>query len=589
MDITKRLKIREETVENIYDFYLNEKLLVNRNYQRKLVWSIEEKQGFIDTLSKNFPVPLVLVAEVDFKDSKRLEIIDGMQRLNSIVSFIEGEFTLNGKYFDLETIATTKYLLDNKTMQQKLPKLDRVVCKNIASYPVPLSVSSFEKETIIEDIFKRINANGRHLSSQELRQAGSSCRFGYLVRKLSESIRGDVSHTDRLLLNNMKVISINNNKLSYGIDMGGIFWRKHNIITNENIRQSRDEEMVAHLLSAILIEPRPSATSKNLDSFYELEDSQNELIDQKIKKLGEEYIITVFEAVFDEFRKTFEATRSSFFRVLFKSETKYVSRSFQAVFLAFYDLLVKEQMIINDYVKLCKEFEGFGDKFLTQNAETLNLSKYRETAIDTIKGISRKHFTKRKQTDPAFNNGVIKLENILNSSSTENTSYDFKIGLHRLETNGQFDDNCFEKIIKTLTAIANIGCDSIGYVIIGVADKEADSKRFENLYKQKSIEYRNFFITGVNEEVKKYTKEEDYRTQIENKIRQSAISPSNYKDQLLRNIDYFNYFDKKILVLKIYAEDEPAKFGDKYFERQGTSTVEIPRDKEKYLWKRFIK
>jgi hypothetical protein len=588
MEIVKKLTIRPETIETLYEYYIGEKLLVNRKYQRKLVWSIEEKQSFIDSISLNYPIPLFLVAEVPFNSDVKFEIIDGMQRLNAIFAFIEGEFPIQDRHFDLETIGTTKYLKDSEKLIQKLPKLERTFCKNITSYPLPLSVSNFDEHEKIEDIFTRINSNGKHLSSQELRQAGSNTLFGGLVRKISESIRGDVSLSDRLLLNKMKNISINNHDLKYGINMGGIFWRKHNIITNENIRQSRDEEMVAHLLSGMLIEPRPNATSHNLDKFYGLE-GNNVSIEEKIRKLGEKYITTVFQATFDEFRKTFESTGSSFFKIAFHKETKYVSRSFQAAFLAFYDLLVKEQMKIIDYVKLAKAFEGFGDKYLTNNSEYLNHSKEREQAIEAIKGIARKHFVRRKGTDPALNNGVIKLENILNSSDAETINYDFKIGFHRLEKEGKFDDGCLAKSLRTLTAIANAGKESVGYVIIGVADSDDDKKRFESFYGSKAIQHKNFFITGLNDEIKKYSSAEDYKRHLEVKIKASGITPSIYVDQILRNIDYFNYYDKNIVILKIQSEDEPAKFGDKYFERLSSNTLEISRDKEKQLWKRFIK
>lgn len=585
MDITKKLIIRPETVETIFDYYQKEQLLVNRRYQRKLVWTIDEKERFIDSISLNYPVPLFLVAEVLYKGVTILEIIDGMQRLNAITSFIEGEFVYNGKYFDLETIAGTKYLLDKGSLTQKLPKLSRELCKNIASYQLPLSVSIFKEESAIDDIFKRINSNGKHLSSQELRQAGSVNSFGKLVRLLSESIRGDVSHSERLTLNNMKKISINSKDLGYGINMGGVFWKKHNLITNENIRESRDEELVAHLLSAILVEPRPSATSKNLDSFY----GDNRIIEKVIKKLGEEYIFTMFQSVFEEFRKTFESTRSSFFRVLFNEQTSYLNRSFQVFFLAFYDLLVKEQMKIRNYSNLAKSLEGIGDKYITSNAEGYKLAKNREQGVEVVKGLIRSHFVKRRENDPVFNNGVLKLENLLGSSKTENTSYDFKIGLHKMQHPSEFDDNCFEKILRTLTAIANSGNDSVGYVVIGVADKKADSDFHEKFYKTKSIIFKDFLITGVQSEVKFYKSDEEYRTKIENKIKQSKISPSKYIDQILRNIDYFNYYDKSILILKIQTEGEPIKYGESYYERQGTSTVQIPRDKEVNLWKRMLK
>ena len=105
MDVTKELIIRSESIENMYDFYKREILLVNRRYQRKLVWTVEEKENFIDSICHKYPVPLFLVAEVQYKSKTVFEIIDGMQRLNAIMSFIEGEFSLHGKYFDLESTA----------------------------------------------------------------------------------------------------------------------------------------------------------------------------------------------------------------------------------------------------------------------------------------------------------------------------------------------------------------------------------------------------------------------------------------------------------------------------------------------------
>jgi len=231
--------------------------------------------------------------------------------------------------------------------------------------------------------------------------------------------------------------------------MGGIFWRKHNIVTSENIRQSRDEELIAHIISSLLIEPRPSATSKNLDGFYGLENGENHILENQIKKFGEQYCIDVFQAVFEEIRRTFDVSGKSFHKVLFHNETSYLNRSFHVIFLAFYDLLVKEQLKITNYTKLTERLEGIGDQILTPNIEQLNLSKPRETAVSAIKGIIREFTTKRGENDPALNNGVIKLENILSSSNTENTNYDFKIGFHRLEKNGDYDKNALDKILKT--------------------------------------------------------------------------------------------------------------------------------------------
>src|SRR4051812_14228091 len=98
-DIKQDLTHRNESVERVYGFYSAKNFLVNRRYQRKLVWSIEEKRAFVDSLRQAFPVPLILLADVPHEGANRFEIIDGMQRLNAVVSFIEGEFDLEEKYF----------------------------------------------------------------------------------------------------------------------------------------------------------------------------------------------------------------------------------------------------------------------------------------------------------------------------------------------------------------------------------------------------------------------------------------------------------------------------------------------------------
>lgn len=101
----QELTVRSESVQRIYNYYLEHTLIVNRRYQRKLVWSIEEKASFIDSIINSYPVPLILLAESKNEDKLILEIIDGMQRLNAITAFIENEFAVGGKYFDLEAMA----------------------------------------------------------------------------------------------------------------------------------------------------------------------------------------------------------------------------------------------------------------------------------------------------------------------------------------------------------------------------------------------------------------------------------------------------------------------------------------------------
>ena len=54
------LSIKGESIQSLYGSYLKEMFLVNRRYQRKLVWTVEEKRSFINSIVNGYPVPLVL-------------------------------------------------------------------------------------------------------------------------------------------------------------------------------------------------------------------------------------------------------------------------------------------------------------------------------------------------------------------------------------------------------------------------------------------------------------------------------------------------------------------------------------------------
>ncbi|WP_197062745.1 DUF262 domain-containing protein [Bosea sp. UNC402CLCol] len=173
----QELIVRGEQVERVFINFRDNKYVVNRRYQRKLIWTIEEKQNFIDSITRGFPVPIILLAEPLGRQDGTLEIIDGMQRLNAITSFIGNEFPIDGAYFDLNTFATTKDLFDRNVVQQKTPILDRERCLAVASYPVPLSIYEAARGDSVEEVFRRINSGGRQLSRQELRAAGATDAF----------------------------------------------------------------------------------------------------------------------------------------------------------------------------------------------------------------------------------------------------------------------------------------------------------------------------------------------------------------------------------------------------------------------------
>ena len=155
-------RVQQESVQSLYNDYLSGNLLVNRRYQRKLVWTLEDKRLLVNTIAEGYPLPLILLAEVKSRsNSQAREIVDGMQRLNAIFAFIENEFgivvdseehTAEAKdeqravnksakhyYFNLEALASTFAAMKSGDITQGTPVLDLETSRRIVEYQIGTS------------------------------------------------------------------------------------------------------------------------------------------------------------------------------------------------------------------------------------------------------------------------------------------------------------------------------------------------------------------------------------------------------------------------------------------------------------------
>jgi len=82
-----------------FDVYLP---TLGMNLQRDLVWTLLQKQQFIISIIKGIPVNKCAIVEIKKDDdntkSNTYQVIDGKQRLTTVISFYRGEFplTING-------------------------------------------------------------------------------------------------------------------------------------------------------------------------------------------------------------------------------------------------------------------------------------------------------------------------------------------------------------------------------------------------------------------------------------------------------------------------------------------------------------
>ena len=571
--MTKPLDVKGKTISQIARWYFENQLYVNRTYQRKLVWSLEEKKLFIDSLLSRFPTPSIILNEV-FRDGKQYyEIIDGMQRLDAILSFLLGNFPVEYHdtlgYFDKTAIAVLQKELQDTTNTDEYTTLLLDDCLDFADVEIPVVICN-QNEHNITEIFCRINSSGKKLSLQDLRQASVINDFSELVRRCATHIRGDYTYTDLINLSDMRKISLSGKGLNYGINHEDIFWRRHQIITYDNLRKSRDEEIVASILANILLNKTGHVNKNLLDKFYTSESDECKNIITKINSIGMENIEQHFIDAKSCFDTIFNSVNSTFSSYLFSSKTTPGKDNiFQIIFQALFSLL-HEGYIINEYPKFANMlkqqtstiFTKFISGIAVSSAEVSSMySAFYSTAKDNMtKSLSR-------EITPL----EINIKQRLSLSDIELSMTEFKIGILDFSSH-EINTSCIEKIGKTLVAMANTPCSETGYVIVGIANDKSSSADWINTYNVQPLLFDKHFIVGIESEaISKYNNIDKYMQAIKDKFKTLNISEP-LKQYILSNIQIVNFESKALLLFESCKTESESTYDGIAYIRNGNST-----------------
>ena len=79
-------------VSDILNWQRSGSLELNPNFQRRPVWKKGAKSYLIDTILKGFPVPIIFLRDMPSDLSTLMakrEVVDGQQRIRTILSFID--------------------------------------------------------------------------------------------------------------------------------------------------------------------------------------------------------------------------------------------------------------------------------------------------------------------------------------------------------------------------------------------------------------------------------------------------------------------------------------------------------------------
>lgn len=586
---TNSLVVTSKTIEAVYRDYLQGAYGVNRRYQRKLVWTVEEKERLIDSILHKYPLPQFLIAAADSSSKFRFEIIDGMQRLNAIVAFIENEFPLNGEYFDLASLASTKKLLDEDKLVQKTPILDRDQSVNVANYEIAQSVYQTADKTNIEQVFRRINSSGQKLSLQDLRQAGSISPISEVVRELASRIRGDYSRSDILPLSGMKALSISSSNNEYGISPDEIFWIQQGVLGRPGVRSSSDEQLILDIVADMIFSPLLATGTPVRDQLFQMEDSNpserilSELNDKSWLSGKKEKIINQFMETLDRIYRIFDEMPQG---VTFKKHigtkgTNPVPRYFEATFTAIYRLLFEERKDLSkpEFASLLlakgdpfKEMPSGGGEWTAEKKEKMvkSLQKHLELAFDMP-------FDEHSKGNNVMQGSDFK--SLITDILLETSNRDMKQGFLSLSEKRNFDDKSFEKIMRTLTAISNSHPRSGGHILIGVADNDSDAQRIEKLDGIEAVQYRSLKIVGVDREASVRGETIDkYWDTIIRKIADHSQFPPDYARKVASSSKIACYSGKSLFILVAPSIEEPIRYNNTLYRRIGTETRKVGVD-----------
>jgi hypothetical protein len=575
------LDSQPKSVQSIYAWYDEGKLFVNRRYQRKLVWTLAEKQKLVESVLRKFPIPAILLAE---RDSGSYEIIDGLQRLHTLISFIETAFpTLDDKYFDINQFPNAKRRADegNFTSRTGASYITPREVTTFLDYSLAISVMRGSTEAEIDDVFSRINTYGHRLSDQERRQAGVQDDFSNLIRELACDLRGDAS-SDILSLGQMPSISVDlpKTKHGYGIVAQEIFWVEQGILSSTDLRDSMDEQCLADIAASIIGGSLVDRSKDALDSIYDASNLENARIVRALDSYGAEKFSSELKYCIDQLLKVCRAgTPSKLRNIIFdKPSMNPFPAAFAILMIALHESLISDQKTISNYGDVKKAISGLYSRIETSRRSTA--PEERRKNVDTIKGLISSYLVAGKAKDIYGAHSTTDIDSTIRRSEIELPHYELKQGMLKLQQPRSIDNGVTDKVIRTICAIANNGKMRGGSIIIGVTDKDSDAARVKQLDGIEPRKVGSRYVVGVKREATALNqKPEDYFARWKNAIRNSALSQP-LCDSVLSNMDYNDYYGLGLIVISIPAQASMSFVGDDAYWRNGDETVQAVSSKK---------
>jgi hypothetical protein len=309
--VNKRL-VSPQDVTWFLDLYEREKLDLDPPYQRKSVWSINDRRYFLNTIFSGFPTPALFVHRT-MEDGKAVyHIVDGKQRLETIIKFAGNEFPLGDDFNDER--------LDKKRFRD----LDVDMKNTFWNYQLIVEQLTSAENNYIREIFDRVNRNTRKLTRQEIRHA----RFeGWFAARVDSEAEAE-----------------------------GNVWRQFGIVTPARARRMGDAQFIAEMIM-LTIGKRITGFDQDIIDFYYSD--------------YDDPTVSVPDFDIDDFESRFAQTKNYLTAMAVAQPAVAEIARTVSHFYSLWGLVTLEGARLPDFAELAKRYHSFMNQVSTLDMENL--------------------------------------------------------------------------------------------------------------------------------------------------------------------------------------------------------------------------
>lgn len=166
------------SIGEIITMYENNEITIDPEFQRLFRWEIGQKSKLIESLLLGIPIPSIFVFE---KNDRTWELIDGLQRISTILEFM-GRLREGDRLRPPSVLEATKYLPSlHNAVWEISDQIDQVPEHEQFAIDKGLQLAIRRSRIAVEilkrpsddqtkyDLFQRLNAGGTQANAQELR------------------------------------------------------------------------------------------------------------------------------------------------------------------------------------------------------------------------------------------------------------------------------------------------------------------------------------------------------------------------------------------------------------------------------------